>query len=144
MKKAGKDPGIPNVWQAPLSYTARPLTGIWATPPYLHNGAVPNLFQLLLPATARDTCFYVDGRAYDPVLVGFVTRRCDGQSRLDDPASGFEFDTTRLGNANGGHEFIDTPECKQIEASRKAKNGVLGCALTFYERWAVVEYLKTL
>ena len=33
-----------------LGYKARPLTGIWATPPYLHNGSVPTLYDLLLPA----------------------------------------------------------------------------------------------
>src|SRR5262249_17411833 len=34
-------------------YKARPLDGIWATAPYLHNGSVPNLTELLKPAAQR-------------------------------------------------------------------------------------------
>ena len=35
-----------------LAYKARPLTGIWATAPYLHDGSVPTLYDLLLPPDA--------------------------------------------------------------------------------------------
>ena len=38
-----------NILRAPLAYKARPLNGVWATPPYLHNGSVPNLYELLSP-----------------------------------------------------------------------------------------------
>jgi len=34
--------------RAPLQYKARPLDGIWASPPYLHNGSVPSLYALAL------------------------------------------------------------------------------------------------
>ena len=82
--------------RAPLAYKARPLDGIWATAPYLHNGAVPNLYQLLSPVAERDTMFYLGSKEFDPDNVGFVT----------DPISGgFELDTSLSGNSNEGHEF---------------------------------------
>ena len=43
----------PDGMRAPLSYKVRPLNGIWATPPYLHNGSVPNLYALLSPVAER-------------------------------------------------------------------------------------------
>lgn len=45
--------------QQPLAYKARPLEGMWATPPFLHNGSVPNIYQLLSPVVERSTGFYV-------------------------------------------------------------------------------------
>jgi hypothetical protein len=48
---------------APLAYKARPHNGIWATPPYLHNGSVPNLFSLLSPVAERPKVFYLGNRA---------------------------------------------------------------------------------
>jgi hypothetical protein len=39
----------PNSMQAPLAYIARPHSGVWALAPYLHNGSIPNLYQLLSP-----------------------------------------------------------------------------------------------
>lgn len=44
--------------QEKRGYKARPLHGIWATPPFLHNGSVPNLFQLLSPVVERDTLIF--------------------------------------------------------------------------------------
>jgi hypothetical protein len=141
--------GNPNRWSYDLGYLARPLDGIWATPPYLHNGSVPNLYQLLSPVKERSKCFYVDNREYDPIRVGFALRRCDFQSRFDDPATGFELDTTRPGNYNSGHEFAGTPG-KPMDAQGRLCNtdnrppGVLGCTLHDYERWQLLEYLKAL
>ena len=57
--------------QAPLAYKVRPLNGIWATPPYLHNGSVPNLYALLSPVAERPKTFYLGHRDYDPVCVGY-------------------------------------------------------------------------
>ena len=34
-------------------YLAPPLYGVWATAPYLHNGSVPNLWELLKPAERK-------------------------------------------------------------------------------------------
>ena len=40
-------------------YRARPLNGVWATAPYLHNGSVPSLYWMLKPAAERPTQFCV-------------------------------------------------------------------------------------
>jgi hypothetical protein len=111
--------------QALLKYKVRPLNGIWATPPYLHNGSVPNLYALLSPVAERPTRFYLGDREYDPVNVGFRSDKLNG---------GFEFDTTIRGNYNTGHEFDNNPN----------KEGVIGPWLSPDDRWAIIEYLKTL
>ena len=54
-------------------YKPRPLEGVWATAPFLHNGSVPTLYQMLLPPAKRDTKFFVGRREFDPAHVGFVT-----------------------------------------------------------------------
>jgi hypothetical protein len=100
-----------------MVYKARPLDGIWATAPYLHNGSVPNLYQLLLPSTERATTFQVGSRVFDPVNVGFVSDE-----------GPFRFDTLLKGNSNKGHE-----------GSRYGTD-----KLSDKERWELVEYLKTL
>jgi hypothetical protein len=111
--------------RAVLKYKARPLNGIWATPPYLHNGSVPNLCVLLSPEErAKTVTFYLGNREYDPVCVGYRTEKLDG---------GFEMKTTIRGNRNTGHEFNDKPG-----------PGVIGRGLTPDERKALIEYLKTL
>ena len=53
-------------------YKANPAEGMWAAPPYLHNGSVPNLYELLLPASERSKTFFI-GREFDPVKVGIDT-----------------------------------------------------------------------
>ncbi|MEG7360989.1 cytochrome c [Pseudomonas citronellolis] len=107
------------------AYKARPLDGVWATPPFLHNGSVPNLFQLLSPVAERDTQFYVGTFDFDPKFVGYRTERFPG---------GFLYKTSVTGNSNRGHEFRDG--CR--------KDGAIGRALSPDERWALVEYLKVL
>ena len=103
----------------PARYKARPLNGIWATAPYLHNGSVPTLADLLKPADQRPRVFHVGSREFDPAKVGFT----------DDPRF-FEFrarDATGKpipGNSNEGHEY--------------------GKDLTDRQRAALLEYLKTL
>ena len=92
--KAGKYIG--EVLVANLRYKARPLDGIWATPPYLHNGSVPNLHQMLVPVECRDKSFYLGTTLYDKKHGGFVTEQFSG---------GFLLDTSLPGNSNAGHEF---------------------------------------
>jgi hypothetical protein len=115
-----------------LAYKGRPLTGIWATAPYLHNGSVPTLYDLLLPPEQRPKKFLVGTTEFDPKRVGFVTRDADG-NLLDAPTgdNSFVFNTRNPdgrvidGNSNAGHDY--------------------GSAwLTEDERWALVEYLKGL
>jgi len=115
----------PDGIRAPLCYKVRPLNGIWATPPYLHNGSVPSLYKLLSPVAERPKTFWLGNREYDPVNVGY---------RTDELSGGFEFDVTKRGNANSGHEFNDT----------HGKEGVIGRFLNPEERLALIEYLKTL
>lgn len=114
----------PDGIRALLKYKARPLDGIWATPPYLHNGSVPNLYALLSPVSERPTVFYLGNREYDPVKVGYRTEKFQ---------FGFRFDTSIRGNRNSGHEF-------NIGSGK----GIIGPLLTPDERRALIEYLKTL
>lgn len=87
---------IDEVIVANLGYKAHPLSGIWATPPYLHNSAVPNLYQMLVPADRRFAKFYLGSTRYDPKHVGYQTHQLPGA---------FELDTAKSGNWNTGHEF---------------------------------------
>ncbi|PNB46292.1 hypothetical protein C1X73_34765, partial [Pseudomonas sp. FW305-130] len=75
------DPGPqpPDKPEPPPWYRARPLNGVWATAPYLHNGSVPSLYWMLSPAAERPKSFCMGGgRDYDPKQVGFAVS--DGES----------------------------------------------------------------
>ncbi|PKQ43181.1 hypothetical protein CXP40_01180 [Pseudomonas sp. YY-1] len=117
--------GLPIGVQEKRGYKARPLDGIWATPPFLHNGSVPNLFELLSPVYERQAQFWVGNFEFDPERVGY---------RSDKFPGGFLLDTRVTGNGNGGHEFRDG--CRQ--------EGVIGRALSPDERLALIEFLKVL
>lgn len=93
-------------------YANMPLDGIWMRAPYLHNGSVPTLSDLLTPPTERPEKFFRGCANFDPVAVGFIC------------TDGFEFDTTLVGNDNGGH--------------------VYGTDLPADEKTALLEYLKSL
>lgn len=109
-------------------YRARPLDGVWATAPYLHNGSVPNLYELLSPVAERSKVFCVGSRAFDPVKVG-LDPTCKGEATT-------RLDTTLKGNWNRGHEFVGDEATTQ--------RGDLGRELTHEERMALIEFLKTL
>ncbi len=115
--------------QDSLVYRARPLNGIWATPPYLHNASVPNLYQLLSPLEERPERFYLGSRLFDPVYVGFDYQESPGA---------FEFDTSLPGNSNEGHLF------EGERATWEGKRGVLGPELSHRQRLDLIEYLKWL
>lgn len=89
-----------------LAYKARPLDGIWSSAPYLHNGSVPTLYDLLLPAKKRPTTFWLGDREFDPVKVG-VSRK----QRSEAMTTGFLFRVRDRqgrpieGNSNAGHEY---------------------------------------
>jgi hypothetical protein len=114
------------------AYKSRPLAGVWATGPFLHNGSVPTLYQLLSPHDERDARFFVSPGAFDPVNVGL-----DGKAGGD----GFWFDTRLAGNANVGHEFRAGYVPGKTDAD-DPQYGVIGPALAPDERRAIVEYLK--
>lgn len=122
-------------WQG---YIARPLAGVWATPPFLHNGSVPNLDQLLSPLSERSTCFYVGHHEFDPKHVGYVLKECQGPAPADASDerayyddNGFKFVTSISGNLNTGHEFSNNGK------------GKFKRSFTCEERMAIIEYLKT-
>jgi hypothetical protein len=103
-------------WRAPMGYVSRPLAGIWASPPYLHNGSVPTLWDLLQPVARRPARFPMGQHEYDPEKVGYVTE-VSGTPR-------FTFDVSLPGNGNGGHEY--------------------GTGLSDEEKRDLIEYLKSL
>ena len=97
-----------------FKYKGRPLNGIWATAPYLHNGSVQNLDDLLKPAAKRKKTFRLGSGQFDPVLIGFQD------------SGEFLFDTSVIGNSNIGHDSI------------------YGREYSANERNALIEYVKTL
>ena len=105
-------------------YKAAPRDGVWSTPPFMHNGSVPNLYEMLIPAKERTKKFYIT-REFDPVKVGLDT---------NEVAGAFLMDTALLGNSNAGHSFQDGPR----------GDGTIGPLLTDEQRWALVEYLKSI
>ena len=127
--------GRPNCLQAPKAYKARPLNGIWATAPFLHNASVASLYEILIPAEERASTLYLGYLEFNPVKVGFISTKKDGLSKTKAltkvVVSG---PNARHGNFNSGHEFSDN----------KGAQGVIGPLLKEHERWALVEYLKTL
>ena len=131
--------GGPNI----AGYKGRPLNGIWATAPYLHNGSIPNLYEILLPASERSKTFVLGSRQYDPVKVGYS---------MDQPTTAtdytpFVFDTGIKGNWNRGHEYgtcvpINSKDCDGKSFSFPPKPDCK--PLTDEQRWQLVEYMKTL
>jgi hypothetical protein len=106
-----------------FAYKANAAEGMWASPPFLHNGSVPNLYELLLPAKERSKTFFI-GREFDPMKVGVDTTGESGR---------FLFDTSLIGNSNAGHSF-----------ENGSGRGIIGRLLNDDERWALVEYLKSI
>jgi hypothetical protein len=122
--RGNRDPHDPSLRSEPI-YKARPLTGIWAVSPYLHNGSIPNLYALLSPQSERPNTFWTGSKQFDPVKVGHDTSEMKGA---------YLYDVTKPGNDNHGHEFKDGPR----------GNGVVGPALSPDDRFAIIEYLKSL
>jgi hypothetical protein len=74
----------PRSADAGAAYESRVLYGIWATAPYLHNGSVPNLWELLTPAKQRRASFTVGSRMFDPKNVGYLSEG-EGTVFVTDP-----------------------------------------------------------
>jgi hypothetical protein len=133
---AGKDPGEIRLaavekedssyrykhYRKTYGYANMPLDGVWLRAPYLHNGSVPTLRDLLEPSKRRPVKFYRGNDLYDPKNVGFVsTEAKDASGRAY-----FLFDTTIPGNGNKGHE-----------------GRAYGTELRPEEKEALLEHLKT-
>jgi hypothetical protein len=99
-------------------YANHPLDGIWLRGPYLHNGSVPTLRDLLDPPDQRPKAFYRGYDVFDQRRVGFVSdvQEAGGQVFT-------RYDTLVAGNSNSGHLY--------------------GTALSDDGKWAIVEYMKT-
>ena len=100
-------------------YEARVLQGIWAAAPYLHNGSVPSLTELLKSPGERVKSFKI-GTEYDPATIGLAANQ---------PASNYTLNTTgcddlQSGDSNCGHDY--------------------GTHLSGDDKKALLEYLKTL
>ena len=109
-------PGL--VENEPSGYIAAFLDGIWLRAPYLHNGSVPSLRDMLKPATERPKVFYRGYDVYDAENVGFVTQGPQAER------VGTKYDVSARSNGNQGHEF--------------------GANLSARDKDALIEYLKTL
>jgi hypothetical protein len=101
----------------PTGYVSSFLDGIWLRAPYLHNGSVPTLRDLLNPAAQRPRFFYRGYDLYDPENVGFVTEGDEAKR------AGTPYDVSWRSNGNQGHEF--------------------GVNLPQPDKNALIEYLKT-
>jgi hypothetical protein len=99
-------------------YVAMPLDGVWLRAPYLHNGSVPYLNELLEPPSARRQVFYRGYDVYDRTRLGFISEG-DAAQR-----AGMLFETKLPGNSNAGHTY--------------------GVELTPPQKRALLEFLKTL
>ena len=100
-------------------YEARVLEGVWAAAPYLHNGSVPTLTELLKPAAERVSSFKV-GLAYDPIAVGLAKE----QTQFSTTLTTTDCSDRGSGNSRCGHEY--------------------GTTLSETEKKALLEYLKSL
>jgi len=100
-------------------YTNVPLDGIWLRAPYLHNGSVPTLRDLLEPPEKRPRVFYRGYDVLDTRKVGFISDVAQEKGRKY-----FRYDTALPGNGNGGHLY--------------------GAGLAADEKDALVEYMKKL
>jgi hypothetical protein len=118
--KEGYDFGFKS-FQKVEGYIAEPLDGVWLTGPYLHNGSVPTIADLLKPVAERPTAFVRGTTVLDKDKIGYLAPSCVPGEKLD---SGYCFDTSEPGNAPVGHDF--------------------GTTLPPKDRSALIAYLKTL
>ena len=105
-----------------FGYANAPLDGAWLRAPYLHNGSVPTMWDLLQPSAKRPKTFWRGNDRYDPRKLGFVDDAAEENGRKF-----FLFVTSVRGNSNQGHE-----------------GERYGTELAEEHKWALIEYLKTL
>jgi len=103
------------------TYTAPPLTGIWASAPYFHNGSVPTIWHMMHPQI-RPVRFQVGGHRLDMEKMGLAGRPDgaggwavpDGYEPWSEPAM---VDTSAFGLGNAGHEVQFEPLSDREKAS---------------------------
>ena len=109
---------LPVLWQGPRNngFEAKPLYGIWATPPYLHNGSIPSIRDLLKKSEDRPKRFYIGNLEYDTNDLGYKQSEVPFSTLV-------EIDCVKCkGNSNKGHEF--------------------GTSLSSIEKDQLIEFLK--
>ncbi len=87
-----KPPAQPGI-RSTQRYWAATLNGVWARSPYLHNGSVRTMKELLTPPADRAKSFHRGSRQYDAENMGYI----DGGPYL--------LDTSSPGSANTGHSY---------------------------------------
>ncbi len=105
-------------------YVNTPLDGLWLRAPYLHNGSVPTMRDLLRPPAERPKRFCRGGEVYDWKDLGFVSATEPGANGRDLCPGGFRYNTLVSGNSNKGHLY--------------------GTTLSDADKDALIEFLKTL
>lgn len=136
----------PNCIRAGAGYKARPLNGVWATAPFLHNGSIPSIWDLLGPVADRPELVQLGPTAFDPEHLGIVqdatvverARRRRHEKYID---GYFILDTALPGNRNTGHEFSD--RWKEGRPHGEQPPGVIGPQLSEGQRRSLIEFLKT-
>ncbi len=113
-------PDLPPETRTTARYKARPLNGIWATAPYLHNGSVPSLTDLLTEPAKRPIRFTIGTRQFDPIRVGFRQDAPGFPTFEVKDAAGKDIP----GNSNVGHYYAE--------------------GLTGDQKAALLEYLKSI
>ncbi|MEO7136000.1 MAG: di-heme-cytochrome C peroxidase [Vicinamibacterales bacterium] len=122
--------GVLDLPQVVAAYKPRPLGGIWASPPFLHNGSVPTIYDLLSPVGDRPKKFRVGSREFDTVKLGLA--------QVGAPY--WELDTAKDGNRNTGHEF--SARYKEWQEGDPPAQGSIGPLLSHEDRLAIIEHLK--
>lgn len=113
-------------------YNARPLSGVWAQAPYLHNGSVPTLYHLLVPGERPET-FMKSRLNYDKKHLGFSWQP---QQNSSDKEEGYLFKANVIpALSNKGHD-------RDIKEGKRTYR--LDWSADKQGAFAIIEYLKTL
>jgi RoxA-like, cytochrome c-like len=125
-------------------YKADMLHGTWAQAPYLHNGSVPTMAQLMCPQT-RPAKFLRGNLNYDQSMMGFEwAERPANRYGPNDAILVKEYDTTVPGKSNGGHVFGAPlcPDTSGLDPVRDRKE--IDSRIQKSSVGALLAYLKTL
>lgn len=113
-----RKPFVFQAYRKTYGYANTPLDGIWGRAPYLHNGSVPTMEDLLSKPEDRPAVFYKGYNLYSEDQMGFVSTGPKAEK------VGFRFDIVDEGNGNQGHLY--------------------GTDLSDDDKKALIEFMKTL